>query len=414
MNPRRQESGEEAREPSRMPLFAGLWAMFFFLGMSPGFWTSALTNLLHAKGKGEWTTLAFFAGPCAALFSPLIGGALADQRFRAERLLAWISLAGGLFLFAAFWALDHDWNSWWFIAFLGMQALAAGPMWGLGTMIALSHLKRPERSFPLARMGGTVGWMIAGLLTSLVLQADRTADSGYAAAVTRVVLGLLMFTLPATYPTGRSRSWTSLLGLDAFVLLRNRDHFVFFVTTGLLSVPLAAFYMYVPRHLEALGDSRASATMTLGQWSEIAAMIAVGAVMSRCKVKTVLMWAIGITFFRYCLFAAGGVTAARDWLIPAVALHGIGYTFYFITAQVFLDRRVEPGLRGQAQGLLTLFSAGLGSSVGTLFVGYLYRICVVSGNGGWAVFWSVLAAITLVCLVMFGTLYRGKAAEGVG
>lgn len=401
-------------QASRSHVFPALWVMCFFLGLSPGFWASAMTNILTAKGMAQWITPAFLVGPCAALVSPLIVGAMADQRIRAERLLGIISLIGAGLLFVAFRALDQGWNPWWFIGFLALHSIFTGPMWGLGTMIALTHLRDGERQFPLVRLGGTVGWMVAGLATSYLLQADRTAVSGYAAAGTRVVMGLFAFLLPATHPTSKSRSWASAFGLEAFGLLKERDHFIFFLTTGLLSVPMAAFYMIVPRHLEALGDLRASATMTLGQWSELAAMVLISAAMVRYRVKTMLVWALALTLVRFLFFTVAGITEVKSWLIAGVALHGIAYTFYFITAQIFLDRRVPAGLRGQAQGLLTLVSAGIGSLAGTLFVGKLYQLTVLGGSGGWTFFWGVLSSILLLCLVLFSTLYKGLPVKNEG
>lgn len=391
-----------------MPLFSGLWAVFFLMGMSPGFYASALTNILTAKHLEEWVTLAFLVGPVAAIISPLIIGAVADQRMRAERLLGWIALIGSALLFGAFWALEHDWNPWWFISLLALQSLLSGPLWGLCTTVALAHLDSPERRFPLARLGGTIGWMAAGLLTSHLLHADHSAMAGYAAVYPRVLLGLLAFALPATHPTGTGRSWTSLLGIDAFALLKERDHFVFFLVTGLLSIPLAAFYMFVPRHLEALGDSHASATMTFAQWPEVIAMLTIGVVMSRLRVRTVLLWSLVIHVVRFASFTLAGMTGEKAWLMPGVVLHGIAYTFYFITAQIFLDRRVPQGMRGQAQGLLTLVSGGLGTSIGILLSGYLHDLMVIHGAGGWAAFWAVLTVPLVLSLGIFSVYYKGQ------
>jgi nucleoside transporter len=385
--------------------------MFFLLGMSPGFYASALTNILTAKHLGEWVTLAFLVGPVTAIISPLIIGAVADQRMRAERLLGWISIGGGILLYAAFWTLEHDWNPWWFIGLLAAQSLLSGPLWGLCTTVALAHLDSPEKKFPLSRLGGTIGWMAAGLITSHVLHADRSGIAGYASVVPRLLLGVLAFALPATHPTGTGRSWLSLLGIDAFALLKERDHFVFFLVTGLLSIPLAAFYMFVPRHLEALGDLHASATMTFAQWPEVLAMLTIGAVMTRWRIKTVLMASLVIHVIRFVSFTLGGITGEKLWLMPGVVLHGVGYTFYFITAQIFLDRRVSQGMRGQAQGLLTLVSGGLGSSIGILLAGYLYDLTVVHEAGGWTVFWSVLTSILVLCLGIFAAFYKGTERE---
>jgi MFS family permease len=83
------------------------------------------------------------------------------------------------------------------------------------------------------------------------------------------------------------------------------------------------------------------------------------------------------------------------------------YTFYFITAQVFLDRRVDPGMRGQAQGLLTLVSSGLGPLAGAAVCGWLRLHLVTADGRGWMEFWATLAGMIAVCFVIFAVCYRG-------
>jgi len=134
--------------------------------------------------------------------------------------------------------------------------------------------------------------------------------------------------------------------------------------------------------------------------------------MERFRLKTLLGWALGWFVVRYLFFMVAGITGQRAWMWPGVALQGVCFTLYFITAQVFLDRRVEAGLRGQAQGLLSLASGGLGSLAGTLFTGWLHRVTVTEGGGGWPVFWGVLAGMIACCAVYFLTGYRGRGAAG--
>ncbi len=390
----------------RRAVFGWLWLVFFLHGMSPGFWLPALTNILQKRELGDWVGLAFLISPLCALVSPLVGGALADQRFPANRLFAWSSLLGGVALFAAFAVLDAGWNPWWFIALLGAYSLVSGPAWGLLTTISMTGLAHGERQFPLVRLGATLGWMAAGLITSFVIRADTSPVAGYAASAVRLVAGFIAFALPHTPPLGSGKSWQSRLGLDAFSLMKQRDHCVFFAVTALFSVPLAAFYMYAPELLKVLGDERPTATMTIAQITEIAGMLLIGSAMVRFPVKTVLLWALGLSAVRFGMSAVAGGTGAIGWHIGGILLHGICYTFYFITAQIFMDRRVEPGLRGQAQGLLTLVSGGIGPLAGALVCSWL-RNHLVSGTHGWMAFWSILAAMIAGCFVMFALLYRG-------
>ncbi len=384
-----------------------LWLAFFFHGMTSGFWMSSLTNIFRDLGISQWVAAAFMVPPLCALVSPLIGGALADQRVAANRLFGWSAIIGAVFLGGAFTALDKGLHPWWFIILLGGYSLCSGPMWGMLTMISLTHLTHGERQYPLVRLAATIGWIVGGLICSGVLRLDASPAAGYAATVARVMTGIIALMLPFTPPLGKGRSWKSLLGFDAFGLLKQRDHCVFFIVTALFSIPLAAFYMYAPEHFRTLGNPRPTGIMTIAQLSEIAAMMLVGVVMTRFRIKTVLLWALGLSALRYGMSAWAGHTGIEAWHLAGVTLHGVCYTFYFITAQVFLDRRVDVGMRGQAQGLLAFVSGGLGPFIGAWVCGWARRTYVDEQGHGWDEFWGVLSAMIAVCFIIFAFLYKG-------
>lgn len=391
-------------------MFTRLWLLSFFHGMAPGFWVPALTNILKAEGLEWWVAWVFAVPPICSLFSPLIGGALADERMAAQKLMGWCSLIGAIAIVFAFGALDIGLGPWWFMAGLAIYALVSGPTWGLLATVSLTHLKDGEKRYPLVRLGATLGWMVAGFLISYVFHADTSPVCGYAAGGARIVAGLLSFRIPDTPPLGRGKSWRSALGFRAFSLFRNRDHAVLFAVTGLFSVPLVAFYMYSAELLEMLGDKTPTATMTIGQWSEIAAMLMLGTLMVKYRLKTLLMWGLGLSALRFAMSGYAGLTGLPGWHIGGVALHGVCYTIYFVTAQVYLDRRVDPAMRGQAQGLFGLMTSGIGPLAGALFCGWLRQVCVDENGHGWEVFWWILAGIIAVCWIAFGLLYRGKRA----
>jgi MFS family permease len=389
-------------------VFAMLWLVFFLQGMSLGFWVPSLTNILTSMGLGSWVMLVFAVPPLCALVSPLIGGALADQRISADRLFVWSSLLSGVLLAAAFWCLDAGWHPLWFVGLLGAHSLASGPQWGLIATVSLTHLSHGERQFPLVRVGATIGWVVGGLIASYLLNMDTSPSAGYGAALVKLLGGLAAFLLPNTPPLGAAASWKSRVGLDAFSLLKQRDICVFFLVTALFSIPLAAFYMYGPEFLKELGDPHPTGTMTIAQWLEILCMFVMGAVMTRFRIKTILLWALGLSVLRYLMSAAAGVSGWMPWHICGIALHGISYTFFFITAQVYLDRRVDPGLKGQAQGLLVLASGGIGPLVGALFCGWLQSTCVNANGAGWDWFWGILAAMVAGCFIIFALCYQGE------
>ena len=406
--------GAQDRRQDPRTVFALLWAAFFLHGMTAGFWVPALTNILSAQGLQGWVPLIFMVPPLCTLVTPLVGGAMVDQRYAADRLYAWSSLGCAVALALAFTALGAGWSPWWFIGLLALHSLLGAPSWGILAMISLTHLSHGARQFPLVRVGATIGWIAGGLATSHLLHADSSPLAGHAAALVRLACGLLAFLLPHTPPLGgRPSSLKSRLGPDAFALLKQRDHCVFFVVTALFSIPLAAFYMYAPEFLKVLGNAHPTGTMGVAQVLEIAAMLLVGTAMTRFRVKTVLLWALGLSALRYAMSAHAGAVGSIGWHISGIALHGVCYTFYFITAQVFLDRRVDPAMKGQAQGLLAMVSGGLGPLLGSLVCGWMRGRFATDDTAGWMWFWLLLAAMIAGCFAVFAAFYRGQGKRRV-
>jgi MFS family permease len=186
---------------------------------------------------------------------------------------------------------------------------------------------------------------------------------------------------------------------------------VYLTSCFLLSVPLAAFYMHTPLHLRVLGFQSVAAGMTVGQIFEIVAFLMMGFWMRRVRIKHIMLVAIFCGVLRYALYAMGGAFPHVAWILVGVSLHGICFTFFFETGRVFLNRRVDPGLRAQVQALMTFASMGFGSLVGTFVCGWLYDRMVIGGVGGWTGYWSVLATMCLATGIYFAMGYRGLGSS---
>ena len=382
---------------------------FFLISAAPGMWFPVLPNILNTQGIGWVLPYAFAVGPFVALFSPLIFGSMADYRFSAQKLVGSLSILGAGFLGMAFWALHMGWGPWWYLAFQVFNALLGAPMWALLSTVTLANVDDAQKKFPLFRVWGSIGWVAAGLSVSL-MEWDSSPLAGVAAAGVRVLFGLTCYMMPDTPPRGKLEvgrsNWRKNLGLDALVLFKDTPMRVFLLTALFFTIPLGAFYMYAPIQLKELGDSHPAASMTLGQITEIFAMLVLGWLMARGRLKWVLVLALVLGLARYLLFAISGWSGGLLWMWLGIAMHGPCYTFFFITGQVLVDRRVDPAMRGQAQALLGTIDGGIGCLLGSLFCGWYYA-GTQHLTHNWVFFWGSLALVVLMCTLYFTAGFGG-------
>ena len=94
-------------------------------------------------------------------------------------------------------------------------------------------------------------------------------------------------------------------------------------------------------------------------------------------------------------------------LLAGIVLHGLCYTLFFITAQLYLEKRIEPQLRARAQALLTLMTAGIGTLAGSVACDWWRTACRTGTLTDWPHFWLGLTAVVVAVFVFFAAAYRG-------
>src|SRR6266576_3826076 len=92
----------------------------------------------------------------------------------------------------------------------------------------------------------TFGWMCGCWLIS-AMDFDASPAAGYAGALVWLSLAAFTCLLPSVPPPAAGpTTFRERMGWDALALLKQHDHRVVFLTAGLFSIPLAAFYPFTP------------------------------------------------------------------------------------------------------------------------------------------------------------------------
>jgi nucleoside transporter len=382
-----------------------LAGLFFLQSLAAGTWLVTLGSVLEAHGLAGIRPYAYATTAVAAFVSPLLFGAMADRHASPVKVLRWLACGSAVAAGLASWTVERNWPAGVVLLATQMQAFFYSPTGSIASTIAFSRLRNSPRQFGPVRAAATFGWMVGCWVVS-ALSADSSTRAGGVTAIVWAGLAAFTWLLPNVPPppsTGRHtlREW---LGWDALTLLKNPDHRVIFITAALYSIPLAAFFPFTPPHLQALGFQHPASWMSLGQVTEVMSLFALGMLLARWRLKWILAAGLGFGVFRFLFCALNG----PGWLLAGILLHGASFALFFITAQIYLNERVEESWRARAQGLLWLMIYGFGNLAGYLGTGRWFAACARPPGTEWSVFWTGLAITSTVVLVYFLAMYRGQ------
>lgn len=375
-------------------------ALFFIQAHAIALWYVPFSGVLKQHGYESIVPEAFALTGLAAFISPMLAGALADQHTSPTRILRFLALGIAATLALTFHAIASGWSRGTILALFLFQQLWSAPSWSIANTIILNSLENPQKSFGPIRVWATYGWMVAGLLIGFVLHLDGKIATGYAASIAWIGVAIFTLFIPDFTPTSPSRrpSFKELLGLETFQLLRSARNRAVFLTAGLLTVPVAAFYPFTPLQMHDLGLTQTSGIMALGQITEAVAMYLLAPMLGRFGLRNLLLTAIAASVLRYVLFAIDQPAA----IIVGVLLHGVCFTFFFIPAQIYIEQHVPKSMRFRAQAMMTLLVGGCGNLLGFLVCGWLRNRCASDlGTTNWLSYWSILNAGILAALFYF-------------
>ncbi|MFA5819937.1 MAG: nucleoside permease [Bacteroidales bacterium] len=356
------------------------------------------------KSSGLQIGAAYSALAIATMISPFFIGMVADRYFSAQRLMGALHILGGLLLFLAS-KVEHNGPFYWVIL---LYSLAYMPTIALSNSVAFRQMTDPGKEFPVVRVFGTIGWVVAGFMIAL-LGIEKTPLTFYMAAIVSVALGLFSFTLPDTPPQAKTKSSArSILGIDALVLFRERPYLIFFIAAIFVCIPLSFYFGFANLYLNQSGMQNTAGKMVMGQISEALFILAIPFLFNRIGVKKMLLIGMTAWILRYLCFAFGNNDTNLWMLYAGIILHGVCYDFFFVTGYMYTEKKSNERIKNTAQGLFTFVTYGLGMFIGTWFSGFVTSHYTINNVYQWNKIWFIPAYIAVAVLICFIFFFKEK------
>lgn len=427
-----------------------LTAMNFLQFAVWGSYLVCIGNFLGRVGLGDYISWFYVAQGIVSIFMPAIIGAIADKFVEPQRLLGLSHLlAGGFMLLAAYFGYQAT------VQTAAGIATSIGPIFAaycasvafymptiaLSNTVAFSVLKRngfdTVRDFPPIRVFGTVGfiaamWFVNFFGFGLPQAAQFTYMQLIVCGLFGLVLGLYSFTLPRcpidrTAQQGERKSWAQRLGLDAFVLFKQKKMALFFIFSMLLGVSLQITNGYATPYINSFAAvstdwfaRNPTLLISVSQISEALCILLIPFFLKRFGIKNVMLMAMFAWVLRFGFFGIGTTQNAVGigLLFLSCIVYGVAFDFFNVSGALFVEQEAAKPMQASAQGLFMLMTNGIGASVGTWLAGKIVtHYCDWSGGyllaregvaGGWPATWGIFAGYALVVGVVFAVVFRYK------
>ncbi len=350
-----------------------------------------------------------------AVAAPFIAGQVADRYVNAERALAVLLVLGGALNLVL--ARVHDFST--FLLVSIAYSVVYMPTLSLTNSIAFQNLDDTERKFPLVRLWGTVGWVVASFLfTKLhlpesngkIVNTQRIADALTVSGILSIgYAAYALLLLPRTPP---KRGAEPLAFVKAFRLLGNPT----FLLITLVALPVAmihqVYFMRAAPYFETAVNVKQEDlgwVLGIGQASEIIFLLLLGFLLKRVGYKWVLVLGCLAYAARFGIFALG---EPRELMIACQALHGLCYGCFFAGSFLLVEKIAGEDIRHSAQTVYGIIILGIGPIMAGLYNGQiLARFETRTGPGLPAVvnyhgLWATQASIAMAAAVVLAVAFR--------
>ena len=393
-----------------------MFTLIFSMGCIHPLISLYMQNTLHFDAM--LTSIVLAGSTIAAITTPLVAAFIADRLVSSRMLLVICNLlvaAANIGL-----VFSHDFATF-FVAWIVM-AVAQGPVSGLANTLAFHHLEDGVRQYGPVRLWGTVGWIAAGWILSLVWMIVPLVFPGADPESFKplmFVLALIGSTgtalMSLTLPRGgvrppESRGLRALVPVEALRAVKSRLFIVLMVMYMGNGIMDRFFFFGAAPYLSVAGfpDSAVLAVMSVGQLVELPILAILGRYLTRQGFRNGLLIGLLLQVLRPLLLAIPGPVSA----VFGLSLHGVLVGFVQLSIIMQANEQCTVASRSGVNQIFGFMYGGVANLIGAMGAGVMMNAAqaflpggLVAGQPAWSAVWLGNAAIGLALVAVFFVLY---------
>lgn len=404
--------------------------MNFFQFFVWGAWMMTLGHygFVEKTWNGAQFGLVFSTMGFASLIMPTLFGIIADK-WNAKYVYALLHLLfGATMLFLP--SIDSPISFFWVLLIaMSFYMPTIGLTNSVGFNILKSEGKDPITYFPPIRVWGTVGFIVAMWVTNVF---TKDWGFGYSIKVSFIISAIFaiflaafsLFFLPSvntkSKPKNEKKTWVEQLGLEAFVLFKQKKMAIFFIFSLMLGAALQLTNAYGDSFLQdasvfpkgGMINNFSTIILSVSQISETLFILAIPFFMKRFGIKNVMLFSMIAWVLRFALFGLADNSALGFALIiGSCIIYGMAFDFFNISGALFVEENTSPSIQSSAQGVFMLMTNGIGAILGNIIAGQVILKWFedpVTLVKDWPGIWMAFAGYALVVAILFAFIFKYK------
>lgn len=403
-----------------------------------GAWMMTLASygFKEKNWDGAQFGLVFSTMGFASIVMPTLFGILADK-WKANYVYALLHLMFGITM--CFLPMIDSPTTFFWILLIAMSFYM--PTIGINNSIGFGLLKRggkdPIIYFPPIRVWGTIGFIVAMWITNFF---TKSWGMGQSIKVSFIISGIMAFVLslfsfimlPSVMnekeTVNEKKSLVEKLGLQAFVLFKQKKMAVFFIFSMLLGGALQLTNAYGDAFLQdthvfpegTIVFNFSTIILSISQISETLFILAIPFFMRKFGIKNVMLISMIAWVLRFGLFGLSmNSVFGLSLVVVSCIVYGMAFDFFNISGALFVEQNTDSKIQSSAQGVFMLMTNGIGAVMGNIVAGQVIknwfepngvRLWNIGSfdNPQWFNIWFTFAAYALIVAVLFAIVFRYK------